>query len=102
MPLIVPILIIVLSVPLILGMVSRNGWYGFRTHYTLSSDKVWYPANRVAGIALLLAGFAWLVAVLVLPGMTDSIEQARRYAVFVGMGSLGVAFLVSFLNLGRL
>ena len=35
-----PILIIVLSIPLIFGLVPRNGLYGFRTPTTLSSDPL--------------------------------------------------------------
>ena len=97
-----PILIIVVSVPLIFGMIPPNGWYGFRTPRTISSDDVWYPANRVAGIALSLAGFVWLAAVFVLPGMTDSAQQARLYVMVVGLGSLGVAILISFLYLRAL
>ena len=42
-----PVLLIAVSIPLMLGMVPRNHWYGFRTPKTLSSDSVWYPANRI-------------------------------------------------------
>jgi SdpI/YhfL family protein len=42
----VPLLIIVLSIPMILRKVPRNSLYGFRTAYTLSSDEVWYRANK--------------------------------------------------------
>jgi uncharacterized membrane protein len=58
----VPLLVIALSVPLILGKVPRNHWYGFRTPKTLSSDTVWYPANRVGGKYLCVAGLLELVA----------------------------------------
>jgi hypothetical protein len=36
----VPILLIALAIPLILQKIPRNGFYGFRTPYTLSSDDV--------------------------------------------------------------
>jgi hypothetical protein len=38
--LLVPLVIILLSIPMILGKVPRNSVYGFRTAYTLSSDEV--------------------------------------------------------------
>ena len=53
---IVPLVIVVLSVPMILGTVPPNGVYGFRTPKTLSSEEVWYPANRAAGWFMLAAG----------------------------------------------
>jgi len=43
-----PILIILVSVPLIFEWIPRNGLYGFRTPRTLESDAVWYPANKKA------------------------------------------------------
>jgi hypothetical protein len=43
--LIVPGLIIAVAIPLIIGKVPRNRFYGFRTRYSLSSDEVWYRAK---------------------------------------------------------
>jgi len=63
----VPVIIIVLSIPMILGKVPRNSLYGFRTAYTLSSDEEWYRANKISGIALLVAGAFWLVIGYALP-----------------------------------
>ena len=47
-------LLAALSVPLILGKVPPNPWYGFRTPRTLSDARVWYPANRYAAWRMLL------------------------------------------------
>ena len=55
-PFLVPsVLILLCSIPLVLGVVPRNRVYGFRTCKTLSDDKVWYPANRFGGWALIIA-----------------------------------------------
>jgi len=58
------LLLLIVAVPLVLGVIPRNRVYGFRTKRTLSDDAVWYPVNRIAGVAL-VAGSAvyWLVAV---------------------------------------
>ena len=53
--LIATFVIAVVSIPMILKLVPRNPYYGFRTPATLSSDELWYPANRFAGWALLIA-----------------------------------------------
>ena len=50
------LLVILICVPMILEMVPPNNWYGFRTRRTLSDPNVWYPANRIAGQYLAVAG----------------------------------------------
>ena len=52
---IVPLVVLAVSVPMILGKVPPNSVYGFRTPKTLSSQDVWYPANRAAGWLMLVA-----------------------------------------------
>ncbi|MDF1740397.1 MAG: SdpI family protein [Verrucomicrobiales bacterium] len=60
------ILTIALSVPMYLGKVKRNGFYGFRTPLTLSSDEVWYPSNRYAAITVVI----WSVIAIGLGGIS--------------------------------
>lgn len=96
--LVVPIVMIVTSIPMILEWVPRNGLYGFRTPRTLASDHVWYPANRVAGIAIACAGSVWLAAAYVVPRvMADA--GARPWVLGIGLGALCVAAIVSFVYL---
>jgi hypothetical protein len=47
-----------ISIPLILGKVGPNPWYGFRVRRTLEDPAVWYPANRYASW--------WMLAMAVL------------------------------------
>jgi uncharacterized membrane protein len=82
-----PILIMILSIPMIFGLVPPNRLYGFRTPKTLSSDQVWYPANRAAGIALLVAGAGWLGARFVVQ---------QEMLLVTGLGMLGVAVAYMF------
>ena len=81
-----PISIIALSIPLILEWIPRNWFYGLRTRRTLSSDQVWYPANRVGGIATAIAGGVWLGAALTLP---------TRYANPIGVLAVLVAATIA-------
>ncbi len=53
---ILPGLAVVLGLPMALGLIPPNRWYGFRTRKTLSSPAIWYPANRYSGWALTIAG----------------------------------------------
>lgn len=40
--------------------------YGFRTAKTLSSNDIWYPANRRGGLGLFLAGIVTTIFALML------------------------------------
>ena len=50
------LLLAALSIPLILGKIGPNPWYGFRVKKTLNDPAVWYPANAYAGKRLLIVG----------------------------------------------
>ena len=45
-----------LSIPMLLNKIPRNQVYGLRTRLTLSSDEIWYPANRFAAKLLIAWG----------------------------------------------
>lgn len=61
MPFLTPSLIILaLSLPLILGVVPRNRFYGVRVPQTMADDATWYSTNRLGGIALCLASLGYL------------------------------------------
>jgi uncharacterized membrane protein len=93
--LIVPLILIALSMPLIYQIVPRNRLYGYRTPYTLSSDQVWYRANRICGIALFMAGILWLALTLVVPHVINPPQTAYRFVQGFGIASLAVALIVS-------
>jgi uncharacterized membrane protein len=61
-PFLIPaLLILIFSVPLVIGVVPRNRFYGIRTRTTLSDDAIWYPANRFGGWALTAACLVYLL-----------------------------------------
>jgi uncharacterized membrane protein len=93
---IVPLACIALAIPMILQKIPRNGLYGFRTAYTLSSDEVWYRANRISGIALLVAGVVWLILGLVLPQVLSSEQRPYRLVLWLGTAAMAIAVAVSF------
>ena len=55
------------SVPLVLGLVPRNRFYGFRTRAAMESDSAWLRINRVAGVLLSLAAVAYLLVARLAP-----------------------------------
>jgi len=79
----VPLLFAAISMPLMLGWVAPNSYYGVRTTATFASDLAWYRANHasgVAGVAGGLLGFAVNLAVLRAP-----ITPQRKHALCLGV-----------------
>ena len=52
------------GIPLAVGRVPPNQWYGFRTAKTFSNQTIWYASNRVAGIDLIIAGIVIALGML--------------------------------------
>ena len=48
-------------------LVRPNWWFGIRTPWTLSNDRVWTRTHRLAGYCMAGGGLLMIVAVLVLP-----------------------------------
>lgn len=65
-PIVVSIAFIVLGAPLAARAVGPNRWYGVRTSKTLSDLQVWYDVNSTGGKALIVAGIASLISLILL------------------------------------
>ena len=85
-----PVALIVLSVPLIFGLIPRNRFYGFRTRSTCKSDQVWYPANKMAGKIFVVAGVIWLLVEIILPGWHPTLVPV---SLLIAAGTLSVVCL---------
>jgi uncharacterized membrane protein YedE/YeeE len=72
----VGLLIASVAVRLVMGRVPPNRLYGFRTAKTLSEERIWYAANRVAGWDLLVAGL--IIAAALVRGRVSGLRVARH------------------------
>jgi uncharacterized membrane protein len=88
------VLLIALGIPLLLGQVSPNSWYGFRTRKTLSDEKIWYAVNRVAGRDMILAGTIIIMSALSLLLLGGRVSFERAAATLVTITLLSVAWMV--------
>ena len=79
------------GVPLLLGRVPPNSWYGCRTSRTLSDERVWYAVNRVAGRDLILAGVIVVVSSLAVFAFGRSLGPDAAAAVMVSVILLSVS-----------
>ena len=59
---IVGIIYIGLGIPLLLGRIPPNAWYGCRTQKTLSREEIWYQVNRITGRYMIISGVAVIVS----------------------------------------
>lgn len=71
----------------VLPRAKPNWWFGVRTPWTLSNDRVWVRTHRVAGYTMLIAGLA-LVVLAFIPG------DAMKLALLVGAGLVAVVPVV--------
>jgi uncharacterized membrane protein len=93
-------LMIAFSVPMVLGKVPPDGFYGFRTRKTLSSPSVWYPANKMYGWFLITA---CVIALLVnSAGLLHGIERAEAWFTFSFCGAVLSAQAATIVYLRRL
>ena len=53
------LVLFIAAVPLVLGLIPRNRFYGVRTLKTLSDDRVWYVVNRLAGAGVMIASIVY-------------------------------------------
>ena len=99
-----PLLILMLSLPMILGKVPPNGAYGFRTPKTMSSPEVWYPANRAAGWFMLAAMVVSICFNVALWWAFPEWPIQRTVSWMTGgtMIPLSIGLLASLIYLGRL
>ena len=65
------LILVGLAIPLIMGKIGQNPWYGFRVRRTLSDPVVWYAVNAYSAKWLLAVGIVNVVAAVVLYYVPD-------------------------------
>lgn len=95
------LLLIVVAIPLILGKVPMNRWYGIRIPKAFESEHNWYEINRyggkwlvaAGGIVALLGAVFWPAGRLTAPWIV--------WLAFAGPIVLGIPFLWLLLRFAR-
>jgi len=64
--LLVGLVFIGLSIPLLYKKIKPNYWYGFRTQKTLSSEEIWYKANKYMAKDCIILGSLMVLYNLIL------------------------------------
>lgn len=87
-------LIALLSIPLVFGWIPRQFIYGVRTPKTLSSDEIWYPANRFAGVVLLISSGIYFAAARVFPDANTATTIGLVFW-FIHLGAFALPLIAS-------
>lgn len=85
------------TVPLLLGKVPMNRWYGVRIKESFSSEEAWQRINRY-GAKRLMAG--WLVC-LALGGLTLLASEPQKDLVLASLGLPPVILLAIVVDVVR-
>ena len=93
-PLALPLLGIAVAIPLIMRKVPPNWWYGFRTRKTLSNRDIWYEANYLGGVNMVVGGVAALI-INAAVYLTAPPEVSIPVGCIVAALSMGIAASVS-------
>jgi len=86
------ILLTGLSVPMWLGCLRPNLWYGFRVEQTLKDPLLWNAVNRYSGKRLFITGVVSFFAGLGLPNWPGISPDGYALAY---AGVFGILFLVT-------
>lgn len=82
-----------LGIPLMLGRIRPNIWYGFRTRKTLSNDEIWYSINQVTGKDMMWVGAILTVVSLVVMAMQDRISTESAVLILVAVCFAATAYM---------
>jgi uncharacterized membrane protein len=92
--------IIAVALVMALGRVKRNPYVGFRTPATLSDDRIWDPANRYAGRALLVAALSHVLVVAL--NLAGILQLHVLATIVLLLAALVAAFTLSMVRLRRI
>lgn len=62
---------LILAVPLVLGWIPQNRFYGVRTKRTLSDKQVWLAVNRLGGLLIIASSLIYLSTAALVPSSYD-------------------------------
>jgi hypothetical protein len=93
----VPAILLLVSIPMILGLIPPNAVYGYRTQYTINSLDIWYAENYRAGVAFAVIS---LIAIIVTYLIMKFSARPELHKALLGLGVYMVLIMGVTSNLG--
>ncbi len=95
-PFIIPsVIFLIISIPLVLGWIPKNRFYGVRTRKTLADERVWFAVNRLGGWLIIACSLIYLSIAALIPFSSD-ITSPNWWAHMAGFV---VPLIVSFMTI---
>ncbi|HTU52017.1 MAG TPA: SdpI family protein [Acidobacteriaceae bacterium] len=85
-----PILATLYSLPLIFGWVDPNAIYGFRNERSRRDRAIWYRANRIAGISIVIAMVICVAMEFAIPALRNT-RAGHLTSVLIQISALIIA-----------
>jgi SdpI/YfhL protein family len=90
------------GLPLALGQVRRNRWFGFKLNtYIIGDDDIWYAVNRVGG-RILVAASALFLTIAVIAAVYVENHGMQTALLFITLGLILAVIVYSFSQTLRL
>jgi hypothetical protein len=90
------------GLPLALGKVRRNRWFGFKLNtYIIGDDDIWYAVNRVGG-RILVAASALFLTVAIIAALYMGNHSVQTALLFITLGLILATIVYSFARTLRL
>ena len=90
------------GLPLALGKVRRNRWFGFKLNtYIINDDDIWYAVNRVGG-RILVASSPLFLTVAVIAAVYMGNHGVQTALLFITLGLILAMIVYSFARTLRL
>ncbi|SFT47548.1 SdpI/YhfL protein family protein [Kosakonia arachidis] len=77
------LVLMALAIPLARQRIKPNRFYGVRTARTLHDEVVWYRANRVFGVAMLLCGAVFFLLSVLFGNWREASSPASSVVLFL-------------------
>lgn len=99
MPFVISVIFIVLGTPLAMRAVAPNRWYGVRTSTTLSDPQTWYSVNATGGKALIAAGIASIIILVLVNYLwTGSPEAKAVIGIVTPLALLAIVCVIALMS----
>jgi uncharacterized membrane protein len=95
------ILLILLAIPLYMGKVKPNLWYGFRVRKTLQNPDAWYAVNRVGAGWMMVSGVLTVlitIALAFVPGLSLDAYATLCAVAFAGVLTVGMVITFRYMD----
>jgi hypothetical protein len=93
--------LIIIAVPMYLGKIPPNAWYGFRVRKTLENPKIWYAVNKYSSVWFMAAGLALIITALglaLIPSLSVDFYSIACLVVFTIFFGVGMSASIRYMN----